>query len=66
MNKDKNSLSIWIEQHLFEKEQERLRSTPEGARAFAWHKPSANDLLPSSKINVTPVDLNVPIEFIKE
>ena len=34
-----------------------------GNNPFAWHKPSANDLLPSSKINVTPVDLNVPIEF---
>ena len=58
MNDDKTNLSMWIAQHLEEREK-RLNNNNQ----FVWHKPSANDLLPSSEINVTPVDLNVPIEF---
>ena len=73
-SKETSSLDAWINQHLFEKE-ERMRSmsTPNGASPFNWHKPSANDGIPSKDINlnvdlrpttVEVVDLNEPLEYI--
>lgn len=62
MNDDKQSLSLWIEQHLEEREK-RLNNNNQ----FVWHKPSANDLLPSTSIDITPkVDVDKPIQYTKD
>jgi len=59
MNKDKQSLDLWINQHLEQREQRLSKDNP-----FIWHSPSANDLKPSTSLDITPqVDVDQPIEF---
>ena len=71
---EKKSLDAWINQHLAARE-ERMRAesncisdaSTQGAsplaNPFVWHKPNANDLLPSTSIDITPIDLDKPINF---
>ena len=58
ITENKQDLTAWIEQHLEEREK-RLNNNNQ----FVWHKPSANDLLPSTSIDITPIDLDKPINF---
>ena len=58
ITENKQDLTAWIEQHLEEREK-RLNNNNQ----FVWHKPSANDLLPSTRIDITPIDLDKPINF---
>lgn len=57
-SKEISSLDAWIEQHLEEREK-RLN----GNNQFVWHQPNANDLLPSTSMDITPIDLDKPINF---
>ena len=53
------ALDAWINQHLEERERRLSGSNP-----FIWHQPSANDLKPSTSLDITPqVDVDQPIEF---